>query len=96
MYNILELNNKYLIELREIAQSMGVERTGIMKKPDLIFTILNLQPVVIATPKQWKTVEPANFIVMESPERKVSNLTDSFSRQPQHWLSAILRYFRLF
>ena len=47
MYNILDLNSKYLMELREIAQSMGIERVGIMKKPDLIFSILKLQPVKI-------------------------------------------------
>ena len=47
MYDIIELNSKYLMELREIAQSIGVERFGIMKKPDLIFSILKLQPVKI-------------------------------------------------
>jgi len=45
MYDIIELNNKYLIELREIAQSLGIERVGILKKSDLIFIILKLQPV---------------------------------------------------
>ena len=51
MYNIIDLNSKYLIELREIAQSMGIERVGIMKKPELIFSILNLQPIKITAPK---------------------------------------------
>ena len=49
MYDILELNTKYIIELREIAQSIGIERAGIMKKPDLIFMILDQQPVQMVT-----------------------------------------------
>jgi len=51
MYDILELNTKYIIELREIAQSIGIERAGIMKKPDLIFMILDQQPVQMVTSK---------------------------------------------
>ena len=43
MYDIRELNNKFLIELREIAQSMRIEHVGIMKKTALIFEILNQQ-----------------------------------------------------
>ena len=45
MYDILELNSKLLVELREIANSIGVQHVKIMKKPDLIFMILNQQPV---------------------------------------------------
>ena len=54
MYNILDLNSKYLAELREIAQSIGIERAGIMKKPDLIFKILNLQPIRVLSPASGK------------------------------------------
>ena len=49
MYDILELNSKMLAELREIAHSIGVPQVKIMKKPDLIFMILNQQPVRIKT-----------------------------------------------
>jgi len=51
MYDILELNSKVLAELREIAYSIGVPCVKIMKKPDLIFMILNHQPVRIFTMK---------------------------------------------
>ena len=51
MYDILELNSKVLAELREIANSIGVPCVKIMKKPDLIFMILNHQPVRIFTMK---------------------------------------------
>ena len=46
MYDILELNSKVLVELREIANSIGIPHVKIMKKPDLIFMILNRQPIV--------------------------------------------------
>jgi len=47
MYDILELNSKVLVELREIAHSIGVSHVKILKKPELIFLILNHQPVRI-------------------------------------------------
>ena len=50
MYDILELNSKVLVELREIAHSIGVPHVQIMKKPDLIFMILNQQPVTKTQP----------------------------------------------
>ena len=51
MYDILELNSKVLVELREIACSIGVQHVKIMKKPDLIFMILNQQPIKMVTSK---------------------------------------------
>ena len=47
MYDILDLNSKVLIELRDIAGSIGIPQVKNMKKPDLIFMILNRQPVKI-------------------------------------------------
>jgi len=49
MYDILELNSKVLVELREIAYSIGIRHDKILKKPDLIFMILNQQPVKMVT-----------------------------------------------
>jgi len=45
MYDILELNTKFLTELREIAKSVGIKRVEIMKKQDLIFKILDQQAI---------------------------------------------------
>ena len=45
MYDILELNTKLLTELREIAKSVGIKRVEILKKQDLIFTILDQQAI---------------------------------------------------
>jgi len=45
MYDILELNTKFLTELREIGKSVGIKRVEIMKKQDLIFKILDQQAI---------------------------------------------------
>ena len=50
MYDILELNTKLLMELREIAKSMGVKRVETMKKQDLIFKILDQQAIKAIIP----------------------------------------------
>ena len=49
MYDFLELNSKVLVELQEIAYSIGIQHVKIMKKPDLIFRILDQQPVKMVT-----------------------------------------------
>ena len=72
MYDILELNSRYLIELRDIARSMGIERVEIMKKSELVFKIINLQPVRIATPPQFKNTCAA---VRKKPELFASKPT---------------------
>jgi hypothetical protein len=88
MYNILELNSKYLVELREIAQTLGIERVGIMKKAELIFTILNLQPVKITSPTSMKVNQAVN-IVAEKPEMQK---TGSFFRHFHGFLLYLRNY----
>jgi len=68
MYDILELNTKLLMELRDIAKSMGIKRIEIMKKQDLIFKILDQQAIkAIASgmPPFRKTKEPELFVKKE-------------------------------
>ena len=50
MYDILELNTKLLMELREIAKSMNIKRVETMKKQDLIFKILDQQAIKTIVP----------------------------------------------
>jgi transcription termination factor Rho len=45
MYDILELNNKLLPELRDIAKGMNIKRVETMKKQDLIYRILDQQAI---------------------------------------------------
>lgn len=45
MYDILELNDKLLPDLRDIAKSLGIKKTELMKKQDLIYKILDQQAI---------------------------------------------------
>ncbi len=67
MYDIIELNNKLLSELKEIARSLSIRKVDSYKKKDLIYKILDTQavnPSVIKEqskkeqPKQEKTQSP--------------------------------------
>ncbi len=46
MYDILELNKKLLVELREIAKELNIRRVDAYKKQDLIYKILDEQAIV--------------------------------------------------
>jgi transcription termination factor Rho len=45
MYDILELNDKLLPDLKEIAKDLGIKKTETMKKQDLIYRILDQQAI---------------------------------------------------
>ena len=47
-YNILELNEKQLSELQEIAKSLGLKRVKSLNKQDLVYKILDEQAVSLA------------------------------------------------
>ena len=46
MYDIIELNNLLVPELRNIAKSLGVKEFRDLKKQDLIYKILDQQAVL--------------------------------------------------
>ena len=48
MYNIVELNDKLLAELKVIAKEMGLKKVDALKKEDLIYKILDQQA------KKWR------------------------------------------
>ena len=54
MYDILELSNKLLPELRDIARELKIKRTESLKKQDLIYKILD-QQAIEATEKRKKS-----------------------------------------
>ncbi|MGC8803081.1 MAG: Rho termination factor N-terminal domain-containing protein, partial [Bacteroidales bacterium] len=54
MYDIIELNEKQLSELQEIAQSLGITKVENLQKQDLIYKILD-QQAIQATFKKTKT-----------------------------------------
>jgi len=51
MYDILELSNKLLPELRDIAKELKIKRTESLKKQDLIYKILDQQAIEAIAPK---------------------------------------------
>ena len=51
MYNIIQLNEKKLTELKVIAKEMGIKRVDSFKKEELIYRILDEQAIVGATKK---------------------------------------------
>jgi transcription termination factor Rho len=51
MYNILELNEKLLPELKVIAKELGLKKFEALKKEDLIYRILDQQAIISSTEK---------------------------------------------
>jgi transcription termination factor Rho len=70
MYDILELSNKLLPELREIAKELKIKRTETLKKQDLIYKILDQQAIEANESK--KNQAPENIPQDAVPESKVS------------------------
>ena len=51
MYNIIQLNDKDLSELQQIAKELGLEKTDSLRKEELVYRILDEQAIVEATKK---------------------------------------------
>ena len=58
MYDILELNQKLLPELREIAKELKIKRVESFKKQDLVYKILDTQAIIEAENKSKKPEKP--------------------------------------
>jgi transcription termination factor Rho len=68
MYNIEDLNDRLLSELRDIAETMGVKNFKKQAKQDLIYSILDQQAV---TPeKDLPTVAPKKSDTSEKPKKR--------------------------
>lgn len=55
MYNIIQLNDKDLSELQQIAKELGLKKTSTLRKEELVYRILDEQAIVGATKKAAKT-----------------------------------------
>jgi transcription termination factor Rho len=51
MYNIIQLNEKNLNELQEIAKNLGIKKVDSLKKEELVYRILDEQAIAGATKK---------------------------------------------
>lgn len=71
MYNIVELNDKLLAELKVIAKEMGLKKVDALKKEDLIYKILDQQAIDIAGKKMAAKAEEA------APKKKKTTRTET-------------------
>lgn len=84
MFDILALNNKKVIDLREIAKSFGITKIQKLKKQELIYQILDKQAVESAT-KQITTNKSIKInpeVKPEIKEKRQNDIKKSISRKP--------------
>jgi transcription termination factor Rho len=67
MYDILELSNKLLPELRDIARELKIKRTESLKKQDLIYKILDQQAIEATEKRKNPVTENKNIKLMDEP-----------------------------
>lgn len=70
MYDIVELNEKLLPDLKEIAKSLGIKRTETMKKQDLIYRILDQQAIDVTSKMKTSREKATKTTEQQAPERK--------------------------
>ena len=74
MYDILELNDKLLSDLRQIAKDLNIKRVESYKKQELIYKILDQQALTaVATPQvPVENTDPVaeNQVTTEKREKK--------------------------
>ncbi len=75
MYDILELNDKLLTELRQIAKDLNIKRVEAYKKQELIYKILDQQAVAAS-----EAVRP---LVAETREGEASHPEEKRERKPR-------------
>lgn len=75
MYDILELNDKLLTELRQIAKNLNIKRVEAYKKQELIYKILDQQAVAAA-----EVVRP---VAAEGRREDTSRLEEKKERKPR-------------
>ncbi|WP_300729045.1 transcription termination factor Rho [uncultured Bacteroides sp.] len=73
MYNIIQLNDKDLSELQQIAKELGLKKTSTLRKEELVYRILDEQAIVGATKKA--AASKANEDRPEGQPRKRSRIT---------------------
>ena len=85
MYNILDLNEKLLPELKQIAKEEGLKKVDSFKKEELIYKILDQQAINKAS--QSKSSESTNDkkqrlrVIKKNPEQKVYSASGENGKQ---------------
>jgi len=73
MYNILQLQEKTLVDLKVLAKQMGIKRVDASRKEELIYKILDQQAISEIVPEKKDAVLP----VETETKEKVSSKNDS-------------------
>lgn len=82
MFDINELNDKLVSELREIAKSFGVESTDVLRKSDLIAKIKEQQDLIIAARTSGDVAD-----VPEEKTKKRARTTKVVANEPKKVVS---------
>jgi len=86
MYDIVQLNTKSLIELKEIAKAMKMAKTEALKKQDLVYKILDHQAAHPHAQEDKTEQQPHTQDMMQettNPEFDATNASSDDSSQPQ-------------
>jgi transcription termination factor Rho len=70
MYDIIELNNKLLEELKDIARGLSIPKYDAMKKQDLIYQILDYQ-----------ALNPSKEMLQETRKKKKTDKINSKGKE---------------
>lgn len=81
MYNILELNDKLLSDLKTIAKEMGLKKIDSLKKEELVYKILDQQAIDLAGQKVEKKNDSADKKKIVKPRKKVSETLDAVTEE---------------
>lgn len=90
IYNILELNEKLTIELRNIAKELGIRRPDAFKKDELIYRILDEQAILEARNKnqneglQDKNADKEKTAAKSSEKNKTNSKVNSNNAEKKH------------
>ncbi|MDR1524945.1 MAG: transcription termination factor Rho [Tannerella sp.] len=79
-YNILELNEKQLAELQEIAQTLGINKAKSLPKEELVYKILDEQAISWA----GKQAEKEKEKVARKKEKKAQRVIDNLNKGKQN------------
>lgn len=81
MYDILELNQKIVSDLRDIAKDLNIKRIESLKKQDLIYKILDQQAIIASEVKTPKVKKPVikNDDDRKSPPKPVEEKKEPFA-----------------
>jgi transcription termination factor Rho len=80
MYDIIELNQKLVTDLREIAKELQIKKTEKLKKQELVYKILDTQ-AILASEGKLKQIKPAAQIPQSNSSVEKKSEDDSIFKR---------------